>query len=262
MANADTTVFVWLNGLTGAVGLIDSAARIVGSDYAVPAVMGLTILAMWFVGGDAEDRMRRQVGVFVALTAVGLASWMVFAGNELYFRPRPFDAALGHDVTVLLYRPTDSSFPSNSAAVAFAAAGGVWLISRRAGLALFGVAVAYGLARVYGGVHYPLDIVGGAIVGLVAVVMARGLWRLIDPVARSRHTRRAHPLHRLSPAPCRRDRGAGYLRKQPLARPWIPQLIGPAGVTDCFRCHGGAPCRGWIPAFAGMTEVGDLGDLA
>ena len=183
MANADTTLFVWLNGLTGAVGLIDSAARIVGSDYAVPAAMGLTILAMWFVGSDADDRMRRQVGVFVALTAVGLASWMVFAGNELYFRPRPFDAALGHDVTVLLYRPTDSSFPSNSAAVAFAAAGGVWLISRRAGLALFGVAVAYGLARVYGGVHYPLDIVVGAAVGLVAVVMARGLWRLIDPVA-------------------------------------------------------------------------------
>ena len=41
--------------------------------------------------------------------------------------------------------------------------------------------------------------------------------------------------------------------------PWIPHLIGPAGVTDCFRCHRGAPHRGWIPAFAGMTEVGNLG---
>ena len=182
MADADTTVFVWLNGLTGAVGLIDSAAGVAGSDYAVPAIMGLTILATWFAGGDSDDRMRRQVGVFVALTAVGLAGWIVFAGNELYFRPRPFDAALGHDVTVLLYRPTDSSFPSNSAAVAFAAAGGVWLISRGTGLALFGVAVAYGLARVYGGVHYPLDIVVGAAVGLTAVAMARGLRHLIDPV--------------------------------------------------------------------------------
>ena len=182
MADADTTLFVWLNGLTGAVGPIDSAARVVGSDYAVPAAMGLTILATWFAGGDAEDRMRRQVGVFVALTAIAFAAWIVFAGNELYFRPRPFDAALDHDVTVLLYRPTDSSFPSNSAAIAFAAAGGVWLISRGVGLALFGLAAAYGLARVYGGVHYPLDILGGAVVGLVAVAMARGFWRLIDPV--------------------------------------------------------------------------------
>ena len=182
MADADTALFVWLNGLTGAIGVIDSAARVVGSDYAVPATMGLAILAMWFAGGDDEDRMRRQVGVFVALTAVGLAAWIVFAGNELYFRPRPFDAVLDQDVMVLLYRPTDSSFPSNSAAVAFAAAGGVWLISRRAGIALLGLAVAYGTARVYGGVHYPLDILGGAVIGMVAVAMARGFWRLIDPV--------------------------------------------------------------------------------
>ena len=182
MADADTAIFVWLNGLAGSVGPVDSAARVLGSDYAVPAAMGLTILAHWFAGGDADDRMRRQVGVFVALTAVALASWIVFAGNELYFRPRPFDGALDHEVMVLLYRPTDSSFPSNSAAVAFAAAAGVWLISRRAGLALFGLAAAYGTARVYGGIHYPLDIVGGAAVGLVAAAMARGFWRLIDPV--------------------------------------------------------------------------------
>ena len=30
-------------------------------------------------------------------------------------------------------------------------------------------------------------------------------------------------------------------------------LTGKAGVTDCLRCHGGAPCRGWIPAFGGTT---------
>jgi undecaprenyl-diphosphatase len=182
MADADTAVFVWLNGRTGAVDAFDSAMKVLGSDYAVPAAMGLVILAMWFVGRDADDRMRRQIGVFVALTAVGLASWIVFSSNELYFRLRPFDAALDHDVTVLLYRPTDSSFPSNSAAVAFAAAGGMWLISRRAGLALFALATAFGLARVYGGIHYPMDILGGAVVGLVAVVMARAFWGLIDPI--------------------------------------------------------------------------------
>ena len=29
---------------------------------------------------------------------------------------------------------------------------------------------------------------------------------------------------------------------------WIPHVTGPGGVTDCFRCHSDAPCRGWIPA--------------
>ena len=39
----------------------------------------------------------------------------------------------------------------------------------------------------------------------------------------------------------------------------IHHLIGAGRVIDCFRGSDGAPCRGWIPACAGMTEVGDLG---
>ena len=31
-------------------------------------------------------------------------------------------------------------------------------------------------------------------------------------------------------------------------------------MTDCSPGSDSAPCRGWIPACAGMTEVGDLGD--
>ena len=31
-------------------------------------------------------------------------------------------------------------------------------------------------------------------------------------------------------------------------------LTGKAGVTDCLRCHGGAPCRGWIPAFGDLAQ--------
>ena len=45
----------------------------------------------------------------------------------------------------------------------------------------------------------------------------------------------------------------GFSQPGPLA--WIPHLIGIglAGVMDGFRGHGGPPCRGWIPAFAGTT---------
>ena len=38
----------------------------------------------------------------------------------------------------------------------------------------------------------------------------------------------------------------------------IHHLIWTGGVLDCFRGCDGAPCRGWIPAFAGMTEMGDF----
>ena len=39
----------------------------------------------------------------------------------------------------------------------------------------------------------------------------------------------------------------------------IHHLIWTGGVLDCFRGCDGAPCRGWITAFAGMTEMGDFG---
>ena len=39
----------------------------------------------------------------------------------------------------------------------------------------------------------------------------------------------------------------------------IHHLIGPGGVMDWFPGHDCASCRGWIPAFAGTTEVGDCG---
>ena len=51
--------------------------------------------------------------------------------------------------------------------------------------------------------------------------------------------------------------------EQPLRKPRggteIHHLIWTGGVLDCFRGCDGAPCRGWIPAFAGMREMGDFG---
>ena len=41
---------------------------------------------------------------------------------------------------------------------------------------------------------------------------------------------------------------------------WIPHLTVPAGVTNWFRCHGGAPFRGWIPAFGDLCITPVAGD--
>ena len=83
----------------------------------------------------------------------------MFILNMFYFRPRPF---VELDVNLLFYQPTDSSFPANSAAAAFGIAFGIWGVNRRLGWFAIAVAGLYGLARVYVGVHYPLDILAGA----------------------------------------------------------------------------------------------------
>lgn len=60
-----------------------------------------------------------------------------------------------------------SSFPSDHAALFFALATGVWWVWRKGGTALFlYVAAIICLPRIYLGIHYPTDILAGAVLGL------------------------------------------------------------------------------------------------
>ena len=164
----------------GTVPFLDRVAQWVVSDYLIPVGMALALVALWFVEPDRIARQRHQVGVFAALTAMGLASLTVFVLNAHYDRPRPFET-LG-DVTLLFYRPTDPSFPSNAVAAAFGIAAAVWGVNRRLGTALLIAAGLYGLARVYAGVHYPLDVIAGALIGIVGSYVVFKLRDLIMPV--------------------------------------------------------------------------------
>ena len=159
--------------------IADGAAQIAASDYLAPAILAFALIALWFGERDAEVRLRQQVGVFVALSSMGLSGLAVFILNMFYFRPRPF---VDLDVNLMFYQPTDSSFPANSAAAAFGMAFGVWGVNRRVGWFAIGVAGLYGLARVYVGVHYPLDIVAGAAIGAVVTFTVFKIRELAMPV--------------------------------------------------------------------------------
>ncbi len=88
-------------------------------------------------------------------------------------RARPFNAM--DAVRVVGYRPVTYSFPSGHAASACAGAFVVTLMLPRARYSLWCLAGLIACSRVYIGVHYPLDVVGGALVGLgVGVVVTGG----------------------------------------------------------------------------------------
>ncbi|MXX52907.1 MAG: phosphatase PAP2 family protein [Dehalococcoidia bacterium] len=174
MANSDETLFLWINGLVGAMPIVDGAAQIAASDYLAPAILAFALMALWFGESNAEVRLRQQVGVFVALSSMGLSGLVVFILNMFYYRPRPF---VDLDVNLLFYQPTDSSFPANSAAAAFGIAFGIWGVNRKLGWFAVVVAGVYGLARVYAGVHYPMDIVAGA---AIAAVVTYAVFRISD----------------------------------------------------------------------------------
>ena len=180
LANADKALFLWINALVGNAPAVDATMVWIASDYLVPVCMGLSLVALWFIGKDGPERMRYQIGMFAALTAMALSSLVVLISNALFFRPRPFDGLDG--INLLFYQPTDSSFPSNSAAAAFAIAAAVWCVNRRIGAILFIVAAVYGFSRVYVGVHYPADILGGAVIALIITALTLRLRDLMMPV--------------------------------------------------------------------------------
>ncbi len=67
------------------------------------------------------------------------------------------------------------AFPSGHAAIFFALAAVAYLINRRWGIYLFIGAVINALARVAVGVHWPIDVVGGAFLGIVVVLVLQRL---------------------------------------------------------------------------------------
>ncbi len=83
-----------------------------------------------------------------------------------YNRPRPFIAL---EFSPLFEQANKGAFPSGHAAFYFALAGVVFLINRKAGWYWLGGAFLIGLARIFAGVHWPLDILGGAAVGILSV---------------------------------------------------------------------------------------------
>lgn len=169
LEQADQRAFIWLNGWVGYIPWLDATVRVLASDYLVPLVMALALLGLWFAGASVESRWRNQQSVIASVLSIALSNAMVEALNQFLFRPRPF-ASL--NVSLLFYRPTDSSFPANPAALGFAVATGVWLWNPKLGTILLLLAAVYGVSRVYAGVFYPLDILGGTALGIGSALFA------------------------------------------------------------------------------------------
>lgn len=145
---------------------MDSAMRLVGNDYFMPVAMSLLVLALWFSGRSLPELERHQKAVLIAFVAMGLSNLLVKFMNWGFYRPRPFDVL--DNVHLLFYRPTDSSLPSNTAVVAFTLVGAVMPFHRRLGTVLLGMALLLSLARIFMGVHFPLDELTGAALGYVS----------------------------------------------------------------------------------------------
>jgi undecaprenyl-diphosphatase len=130
------------------------------------------VLSAWWVKGPllvglglcSDLRCRRLPLAFgAAALAVGAASLASHLLKEAFDRDRPpeLDPSLG-SLTPL---PDNPSFPSGHSATAFAAATAVAILSPRLRPWALGIAAAVALSRLYLRVHFPLDVMAGALLG-------------------------------------------------------------------------------------------------
>lgn len=126
---------------------------------------------LFLMRGKWASRNARH-GVIAALLSAGLALLAAHLITLAWDRPRPYvaDPADSH---LFLAPSHDPSFPSDHTTAAFAIAVSIFLRSRRIGLLALAMALTLAVARVAVGVHYPGDVMGGALLGTGAALL---LW--------------------------------------------------------------------------------------
>ena len=124
-------------------------------------LMFLGLLILWVIDGKIKKEQ-----VLHALLAVAVAWGIAQVIKAIFPTIRPFEL---NGLTPLTLLPSsDGAFPSGHSAAAFALATTIWLHDKKMGFVFVIAALVVGVARVLGNVHYPIDIVGGAVLGVTA----------------------------------------------------------------------------------------------
>jgi len=130
------------------------------------AIIALVVLAWVADWGRAPQRRAILViGGLGALLALGIN----VAIGHFYFRPRPF--LTFSDIHPLLPRKADSSLFSDPLCIAGALTASLFLTRRRLGYVAALLAVLLAVGRVGAGVHYPSDVIVGAVAGVVCFAL-------------------------------------------------------------------------------------------
>jgi membrane-associated phospholipid phosphatase len=202
MNSFDTAIQTSLTHIAFSSIMLNHAIRVIAGLYTFKGFVLVPIL--WWIWFKPSQRVEWEREMVIATIASGLMALAIgrLLAHYLPFRVRPI-----YNPELHLHFPpaglreavlrTWSSFPSDHAMLWMTFATGIFLVWRRVGvLALLYTAIFICLPRVYLGLHYPTDILGGAAIGIIiAYAMTR------DPV----RTRFAVPIlrwiHRF-PGPC------------------------------------------------------------
>lgn len=169
MNTFDFIVFHWLHSWIGILPLFDWLF-IFFAQYITYVVYGTVIFFFVWINKDhLKDSFKP---IFFVFLSAGIARFVVTElVHFMYYRPRPF--VVFQNITQLVRHDSISSFPSGHAAILFAMATMLSFYYPKVSVWFFLVSILVGIARIAVGVHWPTDILGGALAGILTVVFLR-----------------------------------------------------------------------------------------
>jgi undecaprenyl-diphosphatase len=167
MTQLDDQLFRMINGFAASLSLLNPVMRFLAQDGEYVFFLG--VVAYWLIRTTSNRRM-----IVEALTAACIGLALSGLIGHIFYRDRPFVA---HDVFQLIPHAANASFPSDHATGAFVIATAIWLFRKREGTIWLLLAACVALSRVWTGVHYPMDVAAGALLG---VLTAAGVHRMFS----------------------------------------------------------------------------------
>ncbi|WP_048140937.1 MULTISPECIES: undecaprenyl-diphosphatase [unclassified Methanosarcina] len=169
------TLFHIINDMAGKNSVLDST-MIFAAQYLI-CIFAIYLAYTWFAKNEY-----RQEALFAGYAALlGLGINLII--TQFYFHPRPFMVPTG---TLLIAHAAESSFPSDHATIMISVS--LMLLTfkdfRRSGAVFFILAFISGLARVYSGLHFPMDMAGSLLVALVSIGILLALKNYLIPINR------------------------------------------------------------------------------
>ncbi|MHC1757893.1 MAG: undecaprenyl-diphosphatase [Methanosarcina sp.] len=173
ITDPNLTLFHIINDMAGKNPDLDTTV-IFAAQYLI-YVFAIYLAYTWLAKNEY-----RQEALFAGYASI-LGLGINFIITLFYFHPRPFMVPTG---TLLITHAAESSFPSDHATVMFSVS--LMLLTfislRRSGAIFFMLALMSGIARVYAGLHFPMDIAGSLLVASLSIGILLALKNYLIPI--------------------------------------------------------------------------------
>ncbi len=126
----------------------------------------------------------RKAGIIIAAALLADLVLCNLILKNLVARVRPYDVNTA--IAILIKKPLDFSFPSGHTAASFAAMTALFLAKmKKAWIAALILAILIAFSRLYFYVHYPTDVLGGIVVGILSGVLGYAIVEKLDKLRKT-----------------------------------------------------------------------------